>query len=175
VHSVVRQAGGFIAIESSPGRTTFSIGLPAVTQPEAAVEAPATPALGHGETVLVVEDEEPVRRLACITLTRGGYRVLEAEGMAAAIEVFDRVQGAIDLLVTDVVMPQGGGRALAEALEARKPGLPVLYSSGYADDATLRHGISRQDVPFLAKPYAPAALLDQVSRLLEAARARRNA
>ena len=115
----------------------------------------------------MVEDEEPVRRLAVITLASAGYRVLEAPDGRTAIDVFEAHRGQIDLVITDVVMPQMGGREVARALTALQPSLDVIYTSGYADDAVLRHGISTADVPFLAKPYSPVGLLQKAREVID--------
>ncbi len=124
---------------------------------------------GGGETILVVEDEEPVRRLAVIALASGGYRVLEAADGRAALEVFERHGAHVDLLLTDVVMPHIGGRELSNSLTAKQPSLRVIYTSGYADDAVLRRGIIRAEVPFLAKPYTPSGVLRKVRDVIDQA------
>lgn len=169
VLGLVEQNGGHIHLDTAPGTgTSFIIALPVVDGVVAAApDAPARVPRGSGETVLVVEDEEPVRRLAVIALASAGYRVLEAPDGRAAIGVFDQQRGQVDLLITDVVMPHVGGRELATALVAKQPSLRVIYTSGYADDAVLRHGISRADVVFLAKPYTPSGLLQKVHDVLD--------
>jgi PAS domain S-box-containing protein len=169
VQGLVEQNRGHILLETAPGRgTSFTIALPMVDQALAVapVERARAPR-GGGETILVVEDEEPVRRLAVIALASGGYRVLEAADGRAAVEVFDRHRGPIDLLLTVVVMPHIGGRELSMALIAKQPSLRVIFTSGYADDAVLRRGITRSDVPFLAKPYTPSGVLQKVRDVID--------
>jgi two-component system cell cycle sensor histidine kinase/response regulator CckA len=169
VHSIAAQNGGHILIETAPARgTSFTVGLPeadavVTTGPDVSARAPR----GGGETILVVEDEEPVRRLAALALANAGYRVIEASDGSAALKVFDEHRGHVDLVLTDVVMPHLNGRELALALQARVPALPVIYTSGYADDAILRRGISRADVAFLPKPYTPAGLMRTVRDVLD--------
>ncbi len=169
VQGVVEQNRGAIFLDTVMGRgTTFTIALPVANEPAVAShELRATAPKGGGETVLVVEDEEPVRRLAVIALASAGYRVLDAPDGQAAIDVFDRHRTHVDVVLTDVVMPHLSGRELAESLLARRPDLRVIFTSGYADDAVLRHGISKSDVPFLAKPYTPTTLLSKVREVIE--------
>jgi two-component system cell cycle sensor histidine kinase/response regulator CckA len=119
--------------------------------------------------VLVVEDEPAVRALTCLVLRGYGYSVLEAGGPREAVRVAAGQAGPIELLVTDVVMPGAGGRQLAELLRAGRPGLRVLYLSGYTDDSVVRHGVMREEVHFLQKPFAPAALARKVREALDAA------
>src|SRR5581483_4230821 len=119
-------------------------------------------------TILLAEDEESVRRYAASVLQQQGYVVLEAPDGEAALRVAADHAGRIDLLVSDVVMPRFGGRALAERLREARPALRVLFLSGYTDDAVMRHGIHTHEVAFLAKPFTPAALLDKVRAVLSA-------
>jgi CheY-like chemotaxis protein len=117
--------------------------------------------------VLVVEDEDAVRRIVRVALESTGYRVIEARGGAEALEAARAHAGGIDLVVTDVVMPEMSGRALAERLVLADPGLRVLYMSGYTDDAVMRHGIVESGVPFLQKPFSPLALARKVREVLD--------
>ncbi|HEY1190866.1 MAG TPA: PAS domain-containing protein, partial [Gemmata sp.] len=160
VHGIVRQSGGFVAVYSELGRgTTFKVYLPAVAS-AAPHEAPCAPApLGRGdETVLVTEDDAAVRGVIRLALRSHGYEVLEAGSGEEAVRVAAAHAGPIHLLVTDVVMPGMGGRELATRLTAARPGLSVLYLSGYTDDAVVRHGVLEARVHFLQKPFTPTKL-----------------
>jgi CheY-like chemotaxis protein len=119
------------------------------------------------ETVLLVEDEEAVRRFARIALESQGYTVLAASSGAEAIRLIERHLGPVHLLVTDVVMPSMGGRELAELLRRQWPTLRVLYVSGYTDDAVVRHGVNDATDAFLQKPFSPLALARKVRCVLE--------
>jgi CheY-like chemotaxis protein len=119
------------------------------------------------ETVLVVEDEEPVRSLARRLLANNGYTVLTAESGAAALTLLADRREPIDLLLTDVVMPGMSGRQLAERLRASRPDLKVLFISGYTDDDIIQHGVLEPDTPFLAKPFTPDALLRKIRDTLD--------
>jgi DNA-binding NtrC family response regulator len=116
---------------------------------------------------VVVEDEGGVRSLVCRTLTSHGYKVLEAIGAEQALQIAEQHTGLIHLLLTDVVMPQAGGKELAERLSTLHPETKVLYMSGYTDDAIVRHGILEGGTPFLQKPFAPNALLLKVREVLK--------
>ncbi len=127
------------------------------------------PGLDHPEgsgTILVVEDENAVRELSALILRDCGYTVLEARDGEEALELAAGHQDAIDLLVTDVVMPGMGGRQLVERLRESRPDLQVLFVSGYTDDEVIRHGVSRAEMEFLQKPYTPHALARKVQRMV---------
>ncbi|MCC7262616.1 MAG: PAS domain S-box protein [Candidatus Latescibacteria bacterium] len=169
VFGIVKQSEGHIEVYSETGvGTGFKIYLPAVD----AEAAPARPAgqdevpSGH-ETILVAEDEQGLRRLAREILEGYGYRVLEAANGREGLELALAQEDQIDLLLTDIVMPEMGGRDLAAALQARCPGLKVLFMSGYIDDAVVRHGIVGAGETFLHKPFSPAALGRKVRQLLD--------
>jgi len=171
VHGIVNQSGGHIWVYSEPGQgTTFKIYLPRVE----ASSKPARPGrllspVVHGsETILLVEDEESVRDLAYFILLEKGYRVLPARHGAEAIQIGEQQTGPIHLLLTDVVMPGGmSGRELAERLKRLRPGLKVLYMSGYTDNAIVHHGVLEPGTAFLQKPFAPDTLARKVRETLD--------
>ncbi len=170
VYGIVSQSGGHIWLYSEPGEgTTFKIYLPvdeSAEQPETKQPEPA--ALEGDETILVVEDEPAVRALTCAVLRRHGYRVFAAPGPDQAIRTAERVDGAIDLLLTDVVMPGASGLQLARQLTLQRPGLKVLFMSGYTDNAIVHHGVLDQDVALLEKPFTADLLARAVRSTLDA-------
>ena len=171
VQGFVEQSGGSVEVESAPGRgATFRVYLPRADRPAPAggSHADIRVAPAGGETVLVVEDEPAVRALTVRVLRGRGYTVLEAGSAAEADRVAVAHPGAIDLLVTDVILPGEGGRPLALRLTAARPGLRVLFMSGYTDDEVVRHGVERDEAHFLQKPFAPAALAAKVREVLDA-------
>jgi PAS domain S-box-containing protein len=171
VYGIVRQAGGHIWLYSEIGRgTTFKIYLPQVevVAEDAKVVRGAGPAAGGDETILLVEDEAVVRRMAADSLAALGYRVLTAADGAEAIEIADRYPGAIDLLLTDVILPRRSGPAVAEHVRTRYPECRVLFVSGYTANAIVHHGILDEGVRFLAKPFTPGALGRRVREVLDA-------
>jgi nitrogen-specific signal transduction histidine kinase len=170
VHGIVKQAGGHVAVYSEPGLgTTFKVYLPRVHEPVSRGKSRAGQApLPRGtETLLLVEDDESVRSLTGMVLRQGGYTVLEAGDGGEAVRIAGGHAGSIHLLVTDVVLPQTGGRQLAERLLGLHPGMRVLYLSGYTDDAVVRHGILEDQVHFLSKPFSPAVLALKVREVLD--------
>jgi PAS domain S-box-containing protein len=168
IFGIVKQHHGNIQVDTAPGRgTAFRLSFPRVQQAiEPAVEAVAHDTAGAGETVLLVEDDDGVRMLARLILTRGGYRVLEGSHPAEAVRVAAAHDGTIDVLVTDIVMPGASGRTLAQGLLARFPNMKVLYMSGYTDDSVLRHGPLERGVFFLQKPFSPTTLSRAVWEVL---------
>jgi len=130
-------------------------------------EARSTVAHGGSETVLFVDDEESLRELAHAELESRGYKILEASHGSEALTVCDQYKDAIQLLVTDVVMPEMSGTELAERLAARYPGIKVLYISGYMADEVVGHGLLAVEAPFLQKPYTPATLARKVREVLD--------
>jgi len=171
VYGIVKQSGGYIWVYSEPARgTTVKVYLPRVAgvteAPTPAPEPKRVPG-GH-ETVLLVEDATPVRTLARRSLEARGYRVLDAADGRAALEISARHDGDIDLLLTDVVMPGMSGRELAERLAPLRPGMKVLYTSGYTDDAMVRQGVLTAGVAFLPKPFVPDTLARKVRDVLDA-------
>jgi PAS domain S-box-containing protein len=171
-YAIVQQAGGWIAVESVPQQgTSFRIWLPAVTRPVTAradTRRPAQAAESEA-TLLVVEDQADVRRLALSILRLQGYRLLEAENASRALAVSDGHSGAIDLLVTDVIMPGMNGRELADRLVAKRPGMKVLYISGYSGDALSRQGCLEPGTEYLPKPFSPNELSGKVREVLRTA------
>ncbi|HXY70565.1 MAG TPA: ATP-binding protein, partial [Gemmatimonadales bacterium] len=170
VYGIVKQSGGYIWVYSEPGRgTTFKIYLPRVAEPvEATVRRPSVQTVAGGlETVLIAEDDPAVREVVSAVLSQKGYRLLRAPDGQTALELAQAQPGEIQLLVTDLVMPGMTGRELAEALAAARPGLKVLYMSGYTDDAVVRHGVLEAGMPYLQKPFAPEALARKVRELLD--------
>jgi CheY-like chemotaxis protein len=169
VYGIVRQSNGFIAVDSEHGKgTVFTMYFPAVPKAEAP-EEPSTeigkqPTHG-GETILLVEDEDAVRVIVSALLRRQGYQVLEASTPRGAWEIFEQHAQEIDLLLTDVVMPEMNGPALAQRLVAVRPELRILFISGYADMAMpLDHG--NPNVGFLGKPFQASVLTLRVREML---------
>ncbi|HLN32766.1 MAG TPA: response regulator [Gemmataceae bacterium] len=170
VYGIVKQSGGHIAVYSELGQgATFKVYLPKVLEKPAKTRSQSGPAnlAGGTETILVVEDEDAVRALTRHILQSSGYAILEARNGAEGIALAAQHKGPLDLLVTDVVMPQVGGRPLAEALLSRHPKLKVLYLSGYTTDAVIRHGVLEAETAFLHKPFTPRALLQKVREVLD--------
>ncbi|HWN22571.1 MAG TPA: ATP-binding protein [Gaiellaceae bacterium] len=173
VYGIVKQSGGYVVVESEPDEgTAFTVflrrdaeaRLPRTepTADSAVAQATAEPA---AETVLLVEDEDVVRRLVRQVLENGGYRVLEAGDGEAALELARTAQ--VDLLLTDLVMPKIGGREVADGLRRTNPGLKVIYMSGYADGAILENGVLQPGTELLEKPFAFAALTEKVRSVLD--------
>ncbi len=170
VFGIVKQSGGSIWVKSEVGRgTTFSVYLPSVEAQVDVLEAPSTPKqLVRGtETVLLVEDDDLVRRIARTTLDMCGYKVLEAENGGEALLISQELKGNIDLMLTDVVMPRMNGRRLGQEISRLRPEIKVLYMSGHTYEETAPHGILEEGVPFIHKPFTPAALSAKVRELLD--------
>jgi two-component system, cell cycle sensor histidine kinase and response regulator CckA len=169
VYGIVRQSNGVITAESEPGEgSVFTMYFPVAAATVAGSPSPsADPLNGARETILLVEDEDAVRVIVSTVLQRQGYRVLEAATPAAAITLFARQQGEIDLLLTDVVMPGMSGPALAQRLIGVRRDLPVLFISGYADVA-IEPQIRGANVSFLSKPFQGSALAARVAQMLAA-------
>jgi two-component system, cell cycle sensor histidine kinase and response regulator CckA len=169
VFGIVQQSGGCIHVYSEPDRgTTFKIYLPAVTeQLSQKTESIAKVGPRGTETVLLVEDDEAVRGLALMSLTMHGYQVLTAVDGKDALRVVQGRQGDIDLVLTDVVMPNASGPELAETLRLQSPKIKFLFMSGYTDDAVVRHGLLQANVAFIQKPYTPLELAQKVRQVLD--------
>jgi CheY-like chemotaxis protein len=170
VYGIVKQSGGNIWVYSEPDRgTTFKVYVPRVDEPveELAPQALDRAALRGSETILIVEDEDQVRTLVRRVLESKGYTVLESNRGLTAIELAERHNAPIHLLVTDVVMPHMSGRALATALTAVRPSMRVLYMSGYTSNAIVHRGVLDPNTPFLQKPFMPDALASKVREILD--------
>jgi len=169
VYGIVKQIGGYIWVYSEVGQgTVFKIYLPEFTGP--VVEVPPADRLTSprgAETILIVEDERAVRRMAARALAAQGYTILEAENGAEALEILARDGSRVDLVLSDVVMPMVNGRELGERLAAERPGLRLLYMSGYTDDDIIRRGLLRPGAPFLQKPFMPDDLSRKVREVLD--------
>lgn len=172
VYGIVIQSGGAIRVLSAPGRgSEFRIYLPRVEErAEAPEPGPAPGPVRGSETVLLVEDEDVVRALVRRTLAGAGYRVLEASGPGEALEVASRHAGHIDLLLTDVTLPESNGVALWRQVAAQRPGLRVLFVSGHAGRHLEAARLGAGESAFLAKPFTPEALLRSVRGALDALR-----
>jgi CheY-like chemotaxis protein len=177
VFGIVTQAGGTIWVYSEPGQgTTFKIYLPR-TDEAGEPEAPRSPApavrgaagAGRSETILVAEDEDQLRTVVQRTLEQQGYAVLVARSGVEAIELATDYAGKIDLLLTDVVMPELNGRELAEQLARHRPSMKVIYMSGYTENVIADHDLESPRVAFMPKPFAPDALLRKVRETLDEA------
>ena len=169
-YGVVRQAGGHILVESTPGRgTTFHVDLPPAPADKQASDTRERPAetKGGAETILLVEDEVQVRTLAASVLRHRGYEVLEAGTGTEALQLCNTYRRHIDILVTDIVMPHMRGTELASRLRAARPTIKVLYVSGYTDDEVFRQEAGANRVAFLGKPFTPAALSRKVREILD--------
>ncbi len=170
VYGIVKQWKGQVQIESAVGQgTSFFIYFPAhesvEKQPGLSRQVSLIP--NGSETILVVEDEEALRRLATRLLETAGYTVLSAADGEQALITCERHAGKIDLLLTDVVMPRMSGKRLAERLATTRPTLKILYMSGYTDDAIVQHGVLDADTHFIAKPFSEADLTRKIRAVLD--------
>jgi two-component system, cell cycle sensor histidine kinase and response regulator CckA len=167
VYGIVRQSGGVVRVSSEPGQgTTVKVFLPRAEGEEPL--APEEPARTRGdETVLIVEDEDGVRELLWKILTDHGHTVLEARHGRDALTVAAGYQHPIDLLITDVVMPEMGAGELVDRLLTKRPDLKVLFISGYTNDEVIRRGVSRNDAAFIQKPFTSEDLMTKVRALLD--------
>jgi PAS domain S-box-containing protein len=170
VYGIVSQAGGYLWVYSEPGRgTTFKIYLPRVVDAAAAAAEFEMPRRLRGgqETVLLVEDEEPVRMLTRIILERAGYKVLDAPDPAAAIVAFEEAGASVDLLLSDIIMPGGTGPELYRRLSGRQPSLRALMMSGYTGNAAVDRRHFESGAAFLEKPFTAEALTRKVRDVLD--------
>jgi len=169
VFGIVKQSGGHIWVYSEPGGgSTFKIYFPATEAEDSEQPEPIQPISLHGtETILLVEDQDEVRRVAQAILRRYGYHVLEARNAGEALLTCERHPRSIQLLLTDVVMPQLSGRELAERLAAVRPEMKVLYMSGYTENVIVHHGILDSGIAYLQKPIVPDLLARRVREVLD--------
>jgi two-component system, cell cycle sensor histidine kinase and response regulator CckA len=174
VYGVVKQSGGYITVDSEKGKgASFSVYLPRLEQPVAQPVAPlaVAPVNTRGtETILLVEDAEPLRKLAELFLKESGYSILSAAEGQQALQVARQHFGPIALLLTDVVMPGMNGRVLGERLAPSQPGMKVLYMSGYTDSFIAGHGVLEPGTQLLHKPFSQEALTRKVREILDANR-----
>jgi two-component system, cell cycle sensor histidine kinase and response regulator CckA len=170
VYGIVKQSGGHIEVHSQPNcGAMFKIYLPRERGTPLSRKSLSAPedSKGGSETVLIAEDEDAVRVLTRLALQREGYHVLEARHGQEALDMAEQYDGVIQLLLTDLVMPHLSGRQLAEHLQKVRPGIKVLYVSGYMDDAIIRHGLLMANTSFLQKPFSPDVLAQKVREVLD--------
>jgi CheY-like chemotaxis protein len=169
VFGIVQQSGGSVWVYSEPHKgATFKIYLPLVNGTEAQTRPNNAPATLRGsETILLVEDEDQVRAVALGILKRQGYRVIEARNAADALLKCEKHSGVIDLLLSDVVMPQMSGPELARRLAPIRVEMKILCMSGYTDDAVVRHGALEAGIAFIQKPFTPDTLTRKVREVLD--------
>jgi CheY-like chemotaxis protein len=169
VYGIVEQSGGRITVESAPGQgTTFTLDFLRYGGPEAAIgtEPQRMPEVGT-ETLLLVEDEAAVRASVRRLLEWHGYRVLEARTGADALRIYDAYEGEIDLVLTDILMPEMGGYELVELLRARRPDLRVVFMSGYAERALTTNGAIPSGTGYLEKPFTVETLMRRIREVLD--------
>ena len=169
VYGIVKQSGGYIfAYSEVSSGTTFKIYLPQwrETFEKGRQESASVETLKGSETVLLVEDEDSVRNLTRRVLRKHGYTVIEAAGGKQALEICREYPGEIHLLLTDVIMPRMGGKELSEELIRRYPDMKVLFVSGYTENAILNHGVLKEGINFLQKPFSPVVILKKVREVL---------
>jgi CheY-like chemotaxis protein len=169
VFGIVKQSGGHVWVYSEPGQgTTFKIHLPRATSAEIRGSAPKAEGTSGGhETILIVEDQEEVRSLIVKSLSGQGYQVLETSSGDEALAYAAKHSGPIHMLLTDVVMPGMNGKVLAERMLELRPGIRVLYMSGYTENVVAHKGILDSGIDYLQKPFSPALLAIRVREVLE--------
>ncbi len=169
VYGIVKQHNGFIYVYSEEGKgTTFKVYLPVDREmPQISLVADEEKMLRGTETILVVDDDNLVRRLIVDTLQPLGYTVIEASSGQEAVLQIDHFQGSINLLLTDVIMPEMNGRQVAEVFAAKRPNTPVVYMSGYTDDAISHHGVLDKGVVLIEKPLTPSKLASMLRSVLD--------
>jgi CheY-like chemotaxis protein len=175
VYGVVKQSGGFVWVESEPGSgTTFTVCFPQVIGPVPTAREEPAPDRGEprptGATVLVIEDEDGVRELARRILEVEGYDVLDVRNGSDAVRVVEKLQAGIDLVLSDVVMPDMTAVELEERIRQTRPGIPILFMSGYAQEEVVSRGLVAAGPRFIQKPFTAAELADFLAQELNAAR-----
>ena len=169
VYGIVKQAAGYVWIYSEPGQgTSVKVYLPAVLAPEHRADPGRSAGLRGQERILVVEDEEMVRHMACRALEDFGYTVLEASDGQAALERLDSPEGSVDLVLCDVVMPGMSGPTFGAAVAGRAPPIPIIYMSGYPSQDVARRQLLSEDAAFIQKPFRPEDLAAKVRGVLDA-------
>jgi PAS domain S-box-containing protein len=169
IYGIVKQNNGFVWVYSEPGKgTTFKVYLPKVkdAEPEEKEQTPVDDS-GGSETVLIVEDDDKLRKFVQRALQMYGYRILDAENGEDALRVCGEYEGQIDLMITDVVMPKMGGREAAERLQHLYPQIKVIYMSGYTDNTIVHYGVLTPELNFIQKPFTPKGLARKVREALE--------
>jgi len=170
VYGIVKQSGGNVIVHSEPEQgTVFTIYLPKSDE-KVMSDEPAhqrRESFRGSETILVVEDEQSLRKLISRVLKAGGYKVLQAQHGNEALHISKEYKKPIAILVTDVVMPKIGGRELAQCLEESRPEMKVLYISGYTDDTVIHQGVLKEGMPFIQKPFTAQVLLKKVRGILD--------
>lgn len=169
VHGIVKQSGGSVGVYSEVGKgTSFKVYFPRADSAEMVVEdqAPAARPRAGTQTVLVVEDADELRELAKRLLERQGYTVLNAANADEAVRLFAE-HSSIDVLLTDVVMPGASGPELTRRLVEQRPGLKVIYMSGYTEDAIVQHGVLKPGITFLHKPFTSDTLGRKIREVLD--------
>jgi len=170
IYGIVKQNNGFIWVYSEPGQgSTFKIYLPKVKGDvkEEEKEQPPVENLSGSETVLIVEDDDSLRKLTRTVLKQRGYKILEAENGEDALRISKEHEGTIDLMITDVVMPKMGGKETAERLKTLHPQMKVIYMSGYTDNAIVHHGVLAAGLNFLEKPFSLEGLARKAREVLD--------
>jgi CheY-like chemotaxis protein len=170
VYGIIKQSGGYILVQSEIGRgTTFAVYLPQVDAESEEYEKSTAiqDHLSGNETVLLAEDQGTVRRTVRKILETYGYQVLEARNGGSALLLYESYERPIDLLLTDVVMPEMSGRELANRLASQHPETKVLYMSGYTDDVIVHHGVLDEGMAFIQKPFAADVLARKVREVLD--------
>ena len=173
VYGIVKQSDGYIWVYSELDMgTTFKVYMPRVEESIVTIEKPIVgdQSMRGKETVLVVEDEDEVRNLVSEMLRFYGYNVLEAANASNALSIFEKYQKSIDLILTDIIMPQMSGTELIERILTHHPDIKVLYMSGYTDNTLVDHGLLADEKYFIQKPFSSANLVEKVRLILDESR-----